>query len=89
MPTPSFYHIHDGFCRTLESRGIYVDATRFNANHNLPPDIFVKNPAYLIRNGDIRFHAEIFASLESVFTHLRPIGVLIPILKTSKIVPAI
>jgi hypothetical protein len=77
-PTPSFYHIHDGFCRTLESRGIYVDATRFNANHNVPPDIFVQNPAYLIRNGDIRFHAEIFASLESVFTHLRPIGVLIP-----------
>ncbi len=78
MPTPSFYHIHDGFCQTLASRGIEIDTTRFNANHDVPPDIFLQNPGYLIRNGDIRFYAEIFASLERVFAHLRPIGVLIP-----------
>ncbi len=60
---PSFYHIHDGPSTTLASRGILIDPHIFNANHDLPPDVFLdiesKGTAWITRNGDYQLYAAI------------------------------
>ena len=82
VPTPSFYHIHDGISTTLESRGISIDPSKFNPNHDMPPDIFTqiaaKGLAWITRNGDYELYAQMFGLLERFFNDLQPIGVMIP-----------
>jgi len=54
--TPTFYHIHNGMSRALASRGIEINPSIVNANHDLPPNIvqeyFSKGMSILYRNGD-------------------------------------
>lgn len=82
VPTPSFYHIHDGRSTTLEQRGIFVDTSLFNPNHDMPPDIFTQIAAtgagWITRNGDYQLYAQIFQLLEKFFGQLQPMGVMIP-----------
>jgi len=58
ISTPSFYHIHDGISQVLQSRGITINSNQFNANHDMPPDIYESNFSnggwYLTRNGDFQ-----------------------------------
>ncbi len=60
-PTPSFYHIHDGPSTTLQQRGITVNPNRFNANHDIPHQIFQQTVAagqyWIVRNGDYQLYA--------------------------------
>ncbi|MFH1314065.1 MAG: hypothetical protein ABIJ00_12680 [Candidatus Eisenbacteria bacterium] len=67
---------------TLRDRGISVDPHRFNANHDIPPSLFremaARNEAWITRNGDYRFYAEIFQRLEAFFASLRSHGIMIP-----------
>lgn len=77
-PTPSFYHIHDGLSQVLAYRGVEIDASRFNANPDFPPNIFAMTGYSLTRNGDIALYAEIFGSLESLFRNLQRLGISIP-----------
>jgi hypothetical protein len=37
--TPTFYHIHNGRSLVLEKRGINIDPSTINANHDLLPEI--------------------------------------------------
>jgi len=81
IPTPSFYHIHDGPSTTLQLRGIPVSPTQFNANHDIPPQIFQlasTHNAWITRNGDYRLYANIFGLLENFFQQLQPLGIMIP-----------
>lgn len=81
-PTPSFYHIHEGESTTLKARGISVDPLKFNPNHDLPPDEFLKlssvGEIWITRNGDYQLYAQMFGLLESFFNHLLTIGIKIP-----------
>lgn len=82
-PTPSFYHIHDGQSTTLQQRGITINPNQFNANHDVPPQIFLQQIAstgrtYITRNGDYQMYARIFQLLENFFQSLRPLGVSVP-----------
>lgn len=81
-PTPSFYHIHDGPSTALERRGIQVDPSRFNANHDMPSELFQKHArtgfVYITRNGDYQLYARIFGLLEGFFSQLRPMGIVVP-----------
>jgi hypothetical protein len=81
-PTPSFYHIHDGRSTVLEGRGIAVNPNQFNANHDMPPQIFRQKfgtgGAYTTRNGDYQLYAIMFRLLEDFFGQLRPRGIIIP-----------
>jgi hypothetical protein len=81
-PAPSFYHIHDGISTVLRDRGLSIDTSQFNANHDMPPDIFIRNIGsgnwYLTRNGDYYMYANIFSSLQTFFNSLRPEGIIIP-----------
>lgn len=80
--TPSFYHIHDGPSTVLAQRGIAVDATRVNANHDMPPEMYLQIQAqgggWITRNGDYILYAQMFGLLESFFAQLIPLGVRIP-----------
>lgn len=80
--TPSFYHIHDGPNTTLQQRGITVNPNQFNANHDVPPQIFQQTVSagqhWIIRNGDYHLYANIFSLLESFFNQLQPLGIIIP-----------
>jgi hypothetical protein len=81
-PTPSFYHIHDGPSTTLKQRGITVNPNQFNANHDMPPNIFQQKvavgKAWITRNGDYQLYANIFGLLEDFFLKLYPLGIAIP-----------
>jgi len=82
IPTPSFYHIQDGLSTTLNDRGIEVDPYRFNANHDITPEIFReqidKVKYFITRNGDYQLYAKIFLLLEKFFYQLQNIGIVIP-----------
>jgi hypothetical protein len=81
-PTPSFFHIHDGPSEELTKRGITVDPTKVNANHDVPPqranDIISRNGWYITRNGDYRLYAKLFQRIESFFKTLEPDGIIVP-----------
>jgi len=82
IPTPSFYHIHDGPSTTLARRGIAVNPNQFNANHDVPPQIFqlvvrTDNP-WITRNGDYLLYARIFGLLGDLFQQLQPLEIMIP-----------
>lgn len=81
-PTPSFYHIHDGPSTTLQQRGITVNPNQFNANHDIPPQIFQQmvssGRAWITRNGDYQLYARMFELLENFFQQLQPLGIQIP-----------
>jgi hypothetical protein len=81
-PTPSFYHIHDGPSTTLQQRGITVNPNQFNANHDIPPQIFQQIVSAggdrITRNGDYKLYAGMFSLLENFFQQLKPLGILIP-----------
>lgn len=82
-PTPSFYHVHDGQSTSLGERGIYVDPNQFNANHDVPPQMFQQiannGGAYITRNGDYQMYATIFHFLEKFFEQLKnQMGISIP-----------
>lgn len=82
VPTPSFFHIHDGPSTSLEKRGIAVNPYQFNANHDMPPEIFQHNFShdgfYTTRNGDYLLYANIFNLLKNFFRQLEPLGIKIP-----------
>lgn len=82
VPTPSFYHIHDGPSTVLQSRGTTVNPYQFNANHDMPPQLLQQlipvGGTYTTRNGDYQLYAQIFARLEALFTQLQPLGIQIP-----------
>lgn len=79
---PSFYHIHDGTSTTLQDRGIIVDPSKFNANHDVPPVEFMNSIPYearfMIRNGDYRFYAQLFGLMEDFFRSVERLGIVIP-----------
>jgi len=82
-PIPSFYHIHDGPSTTLQARGITVDPSRFNANHDIPPAEFLKlalsGGGWITRNGNYQFYGQLFALLEKFFEAARDhLGMVIP-----------
>ena len=68
-PTPTFYHIHNGQSQTLASRGIAINPSIVNANHDLPPQIVIQNLSrganLIIRNGDFIIYAQLFNHLTS------------------------
>lgn len=71
--TPSFYHIHDGPSTTLHQRGIHVNPNRFNANHDLPPNLFAtitRSNYFITRNGDYQLYAQLFHLLNNFFNNL-------------------
>ena len=80
--TPSFYHIHDGPSTTLQQRGISINPNQFNANHDIPPQLFQQLASAgrtpLTRNGDYELYVRIFDSLENFFQQLQPLGIVIP-----------
>jgi len=78
VPTPSFYHIHDGPSTTLQQRGITIDPYQVNPNHDIPPDIFQNCAPWITRNGDYELYATIFDLLEDFFNKLEPMGIIIP-----------
>ncbi len=82
VPTPSFFHIHDGPSTVLKKRGNKVKPYQFNANHDMPPEIFQQNFSnggfYTTRNGDYKLYADIFGVLKGFFRKLEPFGILIP-----------
>ena len=83
VPTPSFYHVHDGISTTLEQRGITINPKQVNANHDMPPEAFQlinrKGIGWLTRNGDYKLYAEIFGLLEAFFhTIAVKHGIIIP-----------
>jgi hypothetical protein len=81
-PTPSFYHVHDGPSEVLQERGIKIDPHKFNANYDIPPEIFLDRIASgffpITRNGDYHLYARIFDLLEGFFQQLQPSGIIIP-----------
>lgn len=82
IPTPSFYHIHDGPSTVLQQRSITVNPNQFNANHDVPPQLFRQlsgaGGVWITRNGSYRLYAQIFNLLEGFFQQLQPLGVRIP-----------
>ena len=82
VPTPSFYHIHDGPSTVLQGRGITVNPYQFNANHDMPPNIFQQLAPHggglVTRNGDYQLYAQIFDLLDNFFQQLEPLGIMIP-----------
>jgi len=64
---PTFYHIHNGQSEIYPE----INPRIINANHDLPPqevlDIFSKNMAPHVRNGDFMFYAIIFNTLSALF----------------------
>jgi hypothetical protein len=78
---PSFYHVHDGPSTTLAGRGISIDPTVFNANHDMPPAEFQRLPrgiGWITRNGDYQFYAQLFMLLEKFFHEVAELGIIIP-----------
>ena len=82
VPTPSFYHVHDGPSTTLAQRGIVVNPNQVNANHDVTPEIYEQKRAMgefpITRNGDYILYANIFGLLEQFFRQLIPHGIRIP-----------
>lgn len=80
---PSFFHIHDGPSTVLQSRGISVNPSQFNANHDMPPQLcqqtFARGHPYITRNGDYQLYANLFELLEKFFEQLRmSFGIIVP-----------
>ena len=73
-PTPTFYHIHNGISQALSSRGITINPTVINANHDLPPNLaqpfLAKGGVYLTRNGDFVIYAALFKHLNAFLSAL-------------------
>lgn len=83
QPTPSFFHIHDGPSDALSRRGITVDPTRFNANHDVPPEVYLESIAAgrapVTRNGDYQLYAALFELLSSFFENVyHQTGIMFP-----------
>ncbi len=81
VPTPTFYHVHDGPSTSLERRGIKIDPNRFNANHDVPPNLAqraIDAGSYMTRNGDFRLYVLMFNELGRFFNKLRHRGIVIP-----------
>jgi hypothetical protein len=82
-PMPSFYHVHAGVSQALAMRGVTVDGTRFNANHDLPPSLARERTTggrvYLTHNGDFVIYALFLRSLGEWFGQLRQRSVSVPI----------
>jgi hypothetical protein len=81
---PSFYHVHAGLSQALQMRGEATgDETRFNANHDLPPDLARQRTAggrvYLTHNGDFLVYATLLRALGEWFGQLRQRGVSVPL----------
>lgn len=66
-PVPTVYHIHNGQSETNPE----INPRKINANNDLPPhevlDLFSKNKAPHVRNGDFRLYAIIFDRLTGLF----------------------
>lgn len=74
--TPTFYHIHNGRSQVLEKRGINIDPSIINANHDLPPDIAGEALKYkdrppIWRNGDYQIYAAMFGAIVDLFKNLK------------------
>lgn len=82
VPTPSFYHIHDGQSTVLQQRHVTVNPNQFNANHDVPPQVYQQTinagSVYITRNGDYQMYASVFQLLENFFQSLRPLGISVP-----------
>ena len=82
IPLPSFYHVHDGPSTVLANRGVSVNPNQVNANHDMPPNLFIsmqrRGEGWIMRNGDYILYANIFGLLESFFKQLIPLGIQIP-----------
>ena len=80
IDTPTFYHIHNGISQALSARGVTVNPTIVNANHDLPPSIaqqaLSKGIIYLTRNGDFTIYAALFQYLDAFLKKLSVYGVL-------------
>lgn len=76
--TPTFYHIHNGESQALKSRGININPTIVNANHDLPPNLaqlyLSQGKAYLTRNGDFTTYAALFHYLGKFLQNLSQQG---------------
>lgn len=74
VPTPTFYHIHNGISTALSERGITVNPAIINANHDLPPNvaqqILSTGGIYLTRNGDFQIYAALFQHLDAFLQNL-------------------
>lgn len=77
-PQPSFYHVHDGPSTALQRRGVIVDPSKFNANHDVPPAEFMKYTRWMTRNGDYQLYAQLFGLLEDFFGRAAELGIVIP-----------
>jgi hypothetical protein len=79
---PSFYHVHAGPSQMLAMRGTQVDGTRFNANHDLPPNLasleIDAGGTFEYRNGDCGAYAALCSTFQSLFAHLRNQGIEVP-----------
>jgi len=79
---PSFYHVHDGPSTTLALRSKTVDPSRFNANHDMPPEEFrkclLKSGGWITRNGTYQIYGQMFQLLEGFFAQLATKGIAIP-----------
>ena len=64
---PTFYHIHNGQSEIYPK----INPRIMNANHDLPPqevlDLFTKNIAPHVRNGDFIFYSFLFNTLSELF----------------------
>jgi len=73
-PTPTFYHIHNGQSTALSSRGITINPSIINANHDLPPNIAQQllspTTTYITRNGDFQIYAALFQYLNAFLQNL-------------------
>jgi hypothetical protein len=81
-PVPSFYHVHDGPSTTLASRGLTVDPSQVNANHDIPPEEFLKRilkgGGWITRNGNYQLYGLMFGMLEDFFAQLATKAIVIP-----------
>jgi len=73
-PIPTFYHIHNGQSQALAARGITVNPTIVNANHDLPPNIvrqmLLSGRSAIIRNGDFTIYAALFQHIDTFLRNL-------------------
>jgi len=67
--TPTFYHIHNGRSKVLENRGIQIDPTKVNSNHDLPPEkvceFLERGLICVVHNGDYYLYRETFKLLRT------------------------
>ena len=77
-PTPTFYHIHNGNSQALSLRGIRINPSIVNANHDLPPNLaqqyLAQGQAYLTGNGDFTVYAALFNHIGQFLQSLSQYG---------------